>query len=436
MAWAASPDPRRLPPGPVALWPVAYSLFPPLMLRPLDGLTVLDLTRVLAGPYCTMQLADMGARVIKIERPGRGDDTRAWGPPFVAGESSYFLSLNRNKESVAVDFKHPDGRAALDALLQRADVLVENFSPGTLARLGLGFDELSARYPRLIYCSITGYGSTGPNKDRPGYDAVAQAEGGLMSVTGPGDGDAYRLGVAIADITAGLLATQGILLALVARGTTGRGQHVDVSLLDAVASLLTYQAGIYFTTGHPPSRMGNRHPSIAPYDTFPAADGILVLAVGNDGQWQTFCRIAGLTALADDGRYATNDGRVHHYASLRPVLEGVLRQRPRHAWIDALVGAGVPCASVRSLDEVFADPQLLSRGMVEHLQHPSVGALRVLGVPVKLSATPGVVSSPPPRLGEHTSGVLQEVAGLSADGVDRLAEAGVVQCTGPSAAKE
>ena len=243
--------------------------------RPLDGVTVLDLTRVLSGPFCTMLLADMGASVIKIERPGRGDDTRAWGPPFINGESSYFLSINRNKQSVALDFKRPEGRAVLDRLVAKADVLVENFQAGTLDRMGLGYTDLCGRHPELIYCSITGYGLTGPNHDRPGYDAIIQAEGGLMSVTGAEGGEPFRLGVPIADLATGMYAAQGITLALLARHRTGRGQHVDVSMLDSVASLLTSQAGIYFATGAAPNRQGNRHPSIAPYDAFPAADGTL-----------------------------------------------------------------------------------------------------------------------------------------------------------------
>jgi formyl-CoA transferase len=242
-------------------------------MRPLDGITVLDLTRILSGPYCTMMLADMGARVIKIERPGSGDDTRAWGPPFVGGESSYFLTVNRSKESVAVDFKRPEGRAIVDQLLARADVLVENFRPGTLDAIGLGYTAVAERHPRLIYCSITGYGLTGPQRDRPGYDAIAQAEGGLMSLTGPEGGEPHRLGVAIADMAAGMFAVQGITLAMLALARTGRGQLVDVSLLDSVAALLTYQAGIYFRTGTAPTRTGNRHPSIAPYDTFAATTG-------------------------------------------------------------------------------------------------------------------------------------------------------------------
>ncbi len=395
-------------------------------MRPLDGITVVDLTRVLSGPYCTMLLADMGARVIKIERPGSGDDTRAWGPPFVDGESSYFLSINRNKESVALDFKAPQGRAVLDGLIAKADVLVENFQPGTLDALGLGYAGLAERHPRLVYCSITGFGATGPLRHRPGYDAVVQAEGGLMSLTGPGDGEPYRLGVAIADIAAGMFAAQGIALALLVRERTGRGQFVDIGMLDSVASLLTYQAGIYFTTGRTPVRMGNRHPSIAPYDTVAAEDGTLVLAVGNDGQWRTFCQVTGLTPLAGDERFATNAARVDHYDELRPAIARVMRTRSRQEWIDRLVPAGVPCAAVRGLDEVLSDPQLAAREMIQTVQHPGAGPVKVLGVPVKLSATPGAVNAPPPRLGEHTASVLKEMLGAAPEAIAQLAGEGVI----------
>ncbi len=395
-------------------------------MRPLDGVTVLDLTRVLSGPYCTMLLGDMGARVIKIERPGTGDDTRAWGPPFVGGESSYFLSINRNKESVALDFKHPDGRRVLDTLIAKADILIENFAPGTLDRLGLGYDTLATMYPRLVYASITGFGATGPRRDRPGYDAVVQAEGGLMSLTGPANGEPYRLGVAIADIVAGLFAVQGITLALLVRERTGRGQFVDVGMLDSVVSLLTYQAGIHFTTGGTPMRSGNRHPSIAPYDTYAAADGTLVLAIGNDAQWRTFCRLTGETWLGADSRFRTNAGRVRHEPELRPLLASLVAGRTRQAWIDLLVPEGVPCASVRTLDEVLRDPQVAAREMIQEIDHPAAGALKLLGVPIKLSETPGAVRTPPPRLGAHTAAVLTELAGLSRGEVDALRNAGVV----------
>jgi formyl-CoA transferase/CoA:oxalate CoA-transferase len=382
---------------------------------PLAGLTVLDLTRVLSGPYCTMQLADMGARVIKVEHPEGGDDTRHWGPPFLNGESTYFLSINRNKESVTLDFKTARGRVILDRLLARADVVVENFRPGTLDRLGLDYASLSSTYPRLIYASLSGYGHTGPRAAEPGYDAVLQGEGGLMSLTGAADGPPFRLGVAVADIVTGLFAVQGILLAVVARQHSGRGQHVDVAMLDSVAALLTYQAGIVFATGHSPGRLGNRHPSIAPYDTFDAADGPIVLAVGNDDQWRRFCSVAGLDAAATDPRFVTNAGRVQHGDALRAVVAPAMKTRTRAEWTARLVSEGVPAGPVRPVNEVLADPQLAAREMLVPLAHAAAGEITVLGVPVKLSETPGGVVSAPPILGEHTERVLAELGYGPAD---------------------
>jgi crotonobetainyl-CoA:carnitine CoA-transferase CaiB-like acyl-CoA transferase len=386
-------------------------------MAPLDGITVLDLTRVLSGPYCTMLLADMGARVIKIEQPGKGDDTRAWGPPFLEGESAYFLSINRNKESVTIDFKQPKGRALLEQLIAKADVLVENFRPGTLTRLGLDYGTLSKNYPRLVYCSISGFGHTGPRWKQPGYDAIMQAEGGLMSITGTAEGPPVRLGVAIVDIVSGMFAAYGIAMALLARERTGKGQEVDLAMLDATVALLTYQAGNYFASGKAPARLGNRHPSIVPYETFNASDGDFVLAVGNDDQWQTFCAVAG---LVDDGRFATNRQRVSGYDSLRPFVADRLRERTRQHWIDALTAAGVPCGSVRNFDELFADPQIDAREMIAMVEHATIGSMKALGVPVKLSDTPGAIRTPPPTLGQHTDAVLQHDLGLSADAIATL----------------
>lgn len=394
---------------------------------PLSGLTILDLSRVLSGPYCTMLAADMGARVIKVEHPSKGDDTRAWGPPFVAGESAYYLSVNRNKESVAVDFKHPEGRALVDALAARADVLVENFRPGALDRAGFGYAALSARHPRLVYVSISGFGQTGPRRAEAGYDAVAQAEGGLMSITGTAGGPAVRLGVAIADLAAGMFAFQGMLLALIARGQAGTGQLVDVSLLDSAAALLTYQAARYLAAGDVPTRTGNRHMTIAPYDTFDTADGVVVLAVGNDDQWQRLCRALDRPALGADPKYLRNQDRVVHYDTLAPLLSGIFRLDPAADIVSRLRAAGVPCGAVRSVDEVFADPQIVARAMVEMVDHPTIGRLPVLGLPIKLSATPGAVRTPPPRLGEHTRAVLEKDLGLDEAAVGRLAGAGVVK---------
>jgi len=386
-------------------------------MQPLDDITVLDLTRVLSGPYCTMLLADMGARVIKIEHPGKGDDTRAWGPPFIEGESAYFLSINRNKESVTLDFKHPEGRAILDRLIAASDVVVENFRPGTLRKMGLDYASLAPTHPRLVYASVSGFGQTGPRSKEPGYDAVIQAEGGLMSITGAPDGPPYRLGVAIADIVSGMFAAYGVVTALFARERTGRGQMVDVAMLDAVAALLTYQAGNYFASGQAPARLGNRHPSIVPYETFAAADGEFVLAVGNEDLWRRFCQVAEL----DLGqRFATNRQRVTQYGELRPLIAGALARRPRQHWIDRLTAAGVPCGSVRDLQEVFDDPQLAAREMVVELEHATAGPLKLVGVPVKLSDTPGTIRTPPPRLGQHTDAVLLRDLGFDADAVARL----------------
>jgi crotonobetainyl-CoA:carnitine CoA-transferase CaiB-like acyl-CoA transferase len=380
---------------------------------PLDGLLVVDLTRVLSGPYCTMLLADMGARVIKIEQPGRGDDTRAWGPPFLGSESAYFLSVNRNKESLTLDLKQPDARRILDTLLGNADVLVENFRPGTMERHGLGYETVSERWSGLIYCSISGFGQSGPRRDQTGYDAVVQAEGGLMSITGQEDRPPVRLGVAIADIVTGMFAAQGITLALLARARTGRGQRIDIGMLDSTAALLTYQAANYFATGVAPRRLGNRHPTIVPYETFAAADGELVLAVGNDELWKRFCEVAGLTHLSEDERFVTNRSRFEHYNELKPQLVDRLRTRSRAEWITLLTARGVPAGAVRDIAEVLEDPQLVARAMIETVDHVTLGAMRVLGIPIKMSETPGRVRSAPPILGQHTDQILRSDLGLT-----------------------
>ena len=373
-----------------------------------------------------MMLADMGARVIKIEQPGRGDDTRRWGPPFEEGESSYFMSVNRNKESLTLNLKHPEGRPILEALLNKADVLVENFRPGTLTRMKLGYADVAARWPELVYCSISGFGHTGPRRAEPGYDAVLQAEGGLMSITGEDDGPAYRLGVAIADITSGMFAAYGVAMALLARHRTGHGQFVDVGMLDSVAALLTYQAGIYFATNQPPQRLGNRHPTIVPYEVLEAGDGELVVAVGNDQLWRTFCGVLGADDLGTDPRFVTNKDRVERHGLLRPILIDRLRARPAADWISLLTEAGIPCGVVRDLEEVFLDPQIVERAMVVALDHPVAGAIRTLGVPVKLNDTPGSIRTPPPTLGQQTEEILGRDLGLEPSSIARLRRAGAI----------
>jgi crotonobetainyl-CoA:carnitine CoA-transferase CaiB-like acyl-CoA transferase len=376
---------------------------------PLSGFTIVDLTRVLSGPYCTMILADLGARVIKVEQPGKGDDTRAWGPPFLGEESAYFLSINRNKESVTLDFKPAAGREILERLLAKADVFVENFRPGTLDRAGFGWDAVHAKYPRLVYASISGYGQTGPRREEAGYDAVMQAEGGLMSVTGEEDRPGYRLGVAITDMVAGLYCAQGISAALLARERTGKGQRVDIGMLDTTAALLTYQAANWFATGVTPKRQGNRHATIAPYETFTTSDGEIVIAVGNDQIWQRFCPAIGLPELAADPRFATNKDRMANYDAMRPPIDRVFRTRSCAEWIRILNDAGVANGEVRDIGQMLNDPQLGARRMIETLMHPTVGATRVIGAPIKLSETSASVRTPPPVLGQHTDAVLAEI---------------------------
>ncbi len=396
------------------------------MAQPLDGVVVLDFSRVLSGPYCTMQLADLGARVIKIEQPGRGDDTRAWGPPFVQGESAYFLSINRNKESLALDLKHEAAPGIIGALLARADVVVENFRPGTIARLGLDFATVSATHPRIVYCAISGFGQTGPRRAEPGYDAMMQAEGGLMSITGAPDGPPFRLGVAIADMATALFATAGILAALHARERTGRGQYVDIAMLDSVAALLTYQAGIAFATGGTPVRMGNRHPSIAPYDTFTASDGEFVLSVGNDDQFKRLAQVLEHPELATDSRFSTNASRVTHYDALRLALQASFGSWTRDALLRGLAAAGVPSGAVRSVPEALADPQLAARDMIQNVPHATLGDVRVLGTPLKMSDTPALVNRAPPTLGQHTRAILGTDVGLTEHEIRALIDAGAV----------
>ncbi|ADU51857.1 L-carnitine dehydratase/bile acid-inducible protein F [Thermaerobacter marianensis DSM 12885] len=392
---------------------------------PLHGIRVLDLSRVLSGPYCTMMLADFGADVIKIERPETGDDTRAWGPPFVNGEAAYFLSVNRNKRSVVVDLKAPEGRDLIRRMARQCDVVVENFRPGTAAKLGIGPDDLLRENPRLVYASISGFGQDGPYRDKPGYDAIAQAMGGIMHVTGEPDRPPVRAGVAIADIGAGMWAAFGILAALWERERSGRGQVVDVSLLEGQIAWLTYVAGNYFATGQVPRRYGSAHPNLVPYQAFETADGHLIVAVGNDSLWRRFCEAAERPDLAADPRYATNAGRVEHRNQLLPELEALMRSRTTAEWLERLDRAGVPAGPILSIADLARDPHVQHRQMIVSLEHPRAGVIRVTGIPVKLSATPGAIYAPPPLLGQHTDEVLEEL-GLPAEERRRLREAGVI----------
>lgn len=379
----------------------------------------------MAGPFCTMTLADMGADVVKLEEPGRGDESRAFGPPFHGGESPYFLSINRNKRSCTVNLKHEAGKAIVRRLLQDADVLIENFRPGAMARLGFDYDAVAAAHPRLVYCSISGFGDSGPDAARPGYDLIVQGEAGLMGVTGEADGPPTRVGTSIADLASGLMAAQGILLALYARQSTGRGQHVRVAMLDAVASLLTYNTGIYFASGESPTRRGNDHPSVAPYQTLRARDGWINLGVANDSLWARYCAAVERPDLRDDPRFATAPARVEHRQALIPIIEALTAARTVREWMDLLGAAGVPCGRIRNVAEVCTNPQLVERGKVVERPHPTAGAVRMIGQPIELSDTPARIETAPPLLGEQTDAVLRE-AGYSETEILAFRVAGVV----------
>lgn len=396
------------------------------MAAPLAGFRVLDLSRVLAGPYCTMLLGDLGAEVIKVERPGAGDDTRAWGPPFAAGESAYYLCANRNKKSITVNLKSADGQEIIRRLACVSDVLVENFKVGELAQLGLGYERLRELNPELVYCSITGYGQSGPDKDLPGYDFIIQGRGGVMSITGAPDGEPMKVGVAIVDITAGLFAASAIQAALLARARTGRGQAIDIALLDAQVAWLANVASNYLVSGRPPGRFGNAHPTIVPYQTFQARDGSFCLAVGNDGQWRELCRVLGCPALADDPRFATNPARVQHRDVLVPALQEIFLTKDVNYWLRELTPAGVPCGPVQTIDQVFADHQVLARDMVWTVPHPTAGTVRLPGSPLKLSETPVTCRTPPPLLGEHTDQVLTSLLGYAPQEIARLRAEGAI----------
>ena len=398
---------------------------------PLQHLRVLDLTRVLAGPWCTQTLADLGADVIKIERPGQGDDTRQWGPPFAPDaqgqpttEAAYFLAVNRNKRSVTLDIATPEGQKIVRELVAQCDVLVENFKVGDMRRYGLDYESLRAEHPRLVYCSITGFGQTGPYAPRAGYDFIVQGMGGFMSVTGEGEqvpgSSPQKAGVAIADLFTGAQATIAILAALTHRDRTGEGQHLDICLLDTQVAMMANMATNFLATGQSPVRWGNAHPNIVPYQTFKVADGWVIVACGNDSQFRKLTEVAGAPELASDERFSTNPQRVRHRQVLIPLLDALMLNKTRAQWIAALEAAGVPCGPINQMADVFQDPQVLARDMLVRLPHPTAGQVSVPGSALKLSGTPVAYRSAPPLLGQHTQEVLQSLTSLSPDELQDL----------------
>lgn len=405
------------------------------MAGPLSGLRVFDLTRVLAGPTCTQILGDLGADVLKIERPGAGDDTRKFGPPFVMSpdgdettESGYFLSANRNKRSVTLDLTSESGQELARKLISECDVLVENFKLGSLEKYGLGYEQLKSSHPGLVYCSITGFGHTGPSAARPGYDFLIQGMGGFMSITGEPDGEPQKAGVPIADLMAGMWAAVSINAALRHREATGEGQHIDIGMLDTQVATLSIQGLNYLTSGVVPERLGNAHPNIVPYQVFSAADGDLVIAVGNDDQFKRFCNFAGIPELAEDERYKTNDGRVRHRSELVPLIADVIKQEPANYWLEGLENIKISSGPINKLDQVFADPQIAAREMAIQMNHPLAGETPVdlIGSPIKLSETPVAYRHAPPTLGQHTDEVLAELLEINEDDRAALRDEGVI----------
>ena len=377
-------------------------------MQPLHGIRVLDLSRVLAGPYCTMVLGDLGADVIKVESP-EGDETRGWGPPFAEGESAYYLCVNRNKRSIILDFKTDAGRKIIHQLIKGSDVLVENFRPGTLARYSLDFESVSNLNPNLIYCSITGFGQTGPLRDKPGYDFMIQAMGGLMSITGEPDGEPMKVGVAVADLFAGQNAVIAILAALQARTFTGKGQHLDISLFDSQVAMLANVASNYLISSNLPKRYGNSHANIVPYQSFQASDAWFVVAVGNDRQFEKLCGVIGKWELVNDPRFSLNSERVQHRDELISILKSIFLTKASSEWLVLLENAGIPCGPINTLAQIFSMPQVEVREMLIHIEHEEIGDLRLVGSPLKFSETPVNYKLPPPRLGGHTDEVLREL---------------------------
>jgi glutaryl-CoA transferase len=394
--------------------------------KPLDGVTVLDLTRVLAGPYCTMVLGDFGADVIKVEQPGRGDDSRHWKPPDAGGEAAYYLSVNRNKRSITLNLRHPAGQDVLRRLASTADVLIHNFKRGGMDSMGLGYDALRELNPGLVYCTITGYGEGSPYQDRPGYDFVIQAQSGIMSITGEPEGEPQKVGVAIVDVTTGLFASSAILAALHDRETSHAGQHIELALLDSALAWLINVAGSWFVDGREPLRYGNAHATVVPYQAYQAADRYFVLAVGNDMQFRTVARLIGAPDLAEDERFVTNPGRVRNREALMERLIPIFRKRPAEHWLALFADAGIPSGAINTVPQILSDPHVAARDMVVTVPHPTAGSVRLVGVPYKLSRTPASVERHPPLLGEHTDEILRERLGLNAAQIAELREQGVL----------
>ena len=393
---------------------------------PLAGLRVIDLTRVLSGPFCTMTLGDMGAEVIKVEHPTGGDDTRSFAPPYQGDQSAYFLSVNRNKKSLTLNLKDDTAKEVLWQLIETADIIVENFRPGAAKRLGFGYDDVAARRPEMIYATISGFGDTGPEATRPGYDLIVQGESAMMNITGAPDTPPFKMGTSIADLVSGMNLVQGILAALLSRRDSGKGQHVKVSMLEALTSLLTYHAGNYYATGVSSERRGNAHPSIVPYETFKASDGWLNIAVGNDAQWENFCPAIGRLDLKDHELFATIPDRVNNRDQLIPILTDVLQQKSRDDWIAVLSAAGIPCGALRTVAEACENETLKQRGMIWTTDHPTAGKVRSIGNPIEMTDTPFAPPSPAPRLGEHTEAVLGSLLGFRAEKIAALKEQGTI----------
>lgn len=398
-------------------------------MQPLSGITVLDLTRIVSGPFATMLLGDLGAEIIKIEEPRSGDESRTYGPPFISGESAYFLSVNRNKKSCAINLKTPEGIALIKDLALKSDVLIENFRPGTLEKFGLQYENLKKLNPKLIYCAITGFGQTGPDSHRPGYDLIIQGESGIMDITGDPKGPPTKVGTSIADLMTGQFASQGVLAALVERSKTGIGRRVEVAMYDCLASLLTFNAGGYFATGNVPKRKGNSHPSIVPYETFETSDGWINIGVANDKFWGSFCKIINQTDLQNDPKFAMATDRVKNRLELLPIIREVIKKNTKTYWINLLGDEGIPSGMIKNVGEVCDSEQLVSRGMVISMSHPVAGVIKNIDSPIRFDDLNDDIHMAPPILGQHTREVLTNLLNMTSDQINVLEKKGAIKCT-------